>query len=439
MKPIFLARTGAALLAAAGSLTAFAAAQRAAIPPLEIPRGVGVNIHFRGGHEKELDMIAAGGFRFIRMDFTWSAIERARGAYDWSAYEALTSGLERRGLSAIYILDYSNPLYEKIVETRDPITGRATRALASPRGPESVAAFARWAGAAAARFRGRPVIWEIWNEPNIHFWKPKPNVEDYARLAKAAAKAIRAADPQALIVAPASSGFPWEFLERFFQSGILADLDAVSVHPYRNYRLGPETAAADYAKLRALIRKYAPAGKERLPILSGEWGYATHRPGGLSRARQAAFFARQQLANLASGVPISIWYDWRDDGPDPKEREHNFGVVDLRLQPKPAYLAAQTLARELGGFRFLRRIAAGPKDAWVLLFENGKGARKLAAWSAGSPLLLSIPIEELGVEPVGGCDSYGKPFSLRVRRGKLRLSLGEAPCYIAGRSRRAGR
>jgi hypothetical protein len=31
----------------------------------------GVNIHFTKGHEKDLDMIAAAGFKFIRMDLVW--------------------------------------------------------------------------------------------------------------------------------------------------------------------------------------------------------------------------------------------------------------------------------------------------------------------------------------------------------------------------------
>ena len=72
----------------------------------------GVNIHFTGGHEKDLDLIAAAGFKFIRMDFGWQSTEREKGIYNWSAYDELTSNLEKRGMRAIYILDYSNSLYE---------------------------------------------------------------------------------------------------------------------------------------------------------------------------------------------------------------------------------------------------------------------------------------------------------------------------------------
>jgi len=71
-------------------------------------------------------------------------IERKKGAYDWSAYEELTANLEKRGLRALYILDYSNPLYEEVVATRNP-SRPEQRDTASPQHPESVAAFARWA------------------------------------------------------------------------------------------------------------------------------------------------------------------------------------------------------------------------------------------------------------------------------------------------------
>jgi len=121
----------------------------AELPPPVIPAGVGVNIHFTRGHEADLDMIAAAGFKFVRMDFTWQGIERKKGEYDWSAYDELTANLEKRGLRALYILDYSNPLYEETITVTDKRTTKERRDTASPQRPESVEAFARWAGAAA--------------------------------------------------------------------------------------------------------------------------------------------------------------------------------------------------------------------------------------------------------------------------------------------------
>ena len=47
----------------------------------------------------------------------------------------------------------------------------------------------------------------------------------------------------------------------------------------------------------------------------------------MSEEKQGALFAREMLTNVANEIPISIWYDWRDDGSDPNEAEHHFGLV----------------------------------------------------------------------------------------------------------------
>lgn len=351
------------------------------LPEKTIPAGVGVNIHFTAGHEQDLKMIAAAGFKFVRMDFFWQTTEPRKGQYDWSEYDAFTTELEHHGLRPYYIFDYSNPLYEEVLASTNPITHQLERSLASPQHPNSITAFAHWAAAAARHFRGRGVVWEIWNEPNISFWKPMPDVTQYATLALATARAVRSADPQACIVGPTTSGFDWKFLEAVFKSGLLEYLDGVSVHPYR--QKPPETAAIDFTRLRDLIARYAPPGKT-IPIVSGEWGYSTSWKN-VSPEGQADYIARQQLSNLLNGVPLSIWYDWKNDGLDPANGEHNFGTVGYDLTPKPAYLAIKTMSRELSGCQIARRYDTGNTNDFVLVLTNGAGESKLAAWTVKKP------------------------------------------------------
>ncbi len=403
----------------------------AEIPELIVPAGVGVNIHFVTGHEKDLDLIAAAGFKFIRMDFGWTSTEPRKGQYDWSGYDRLAANLDQRGIRPIFILDYSHHLYEESVTNINPLTHQPHKTLASPQHPESIAAYARWAAAAAKHYHGRHILWEIWNEPNIQFWSPKPDAGQYSALALATCKAIREADPEATIIGLASSGFPWEFLETFFKSGALEYLDAVSVHPYRSPRTPPETAGADYQKLRQLIDRYAPATQQgKLPILSGEWGYSTHRKG-VSLENQAAFAARQQLANLLYGIPVSIWYDWKNDGDDPGENEHNFGTVLPDLQPKPAYLAIRTLTHELSGYRVVRRLALANEKDYVLLFANGAGQQKLAAWTLAEPHEVSLEIHQNGEATLSGVKGDGSGCTPKLSGGRLVLELVGAPQYIA--------
>lgn len=402
----------------------------AEIPELVLPAGAGVNIHFVRGHEKDIDMIAAAGFKFVREDFFWDSIEKKKGEYDWSAYDELTANLERRGIRPYFILDYSNPLYEEIVSAKNPITGKINRSRASPQHPESVEAFARFAAAAAKHFQGRHVIWEIWNEPNITFWQPQPDVKQYTALALAAGRAVREADPQATIVAPACSGFAWDFLETFLKSGALEFLDAVSVHPYRSPKQPPETAARDFSRLRDIIDRYAPPAKKgKIPILSGEWGYSSNTHG-VSQEKQAQFIVRQQLSNLLNGVPISIWYDWRNDGPDPNENEHNFGTVTQDLEPKPAYAAVQTLTRELSGYRISRRFDTGNTNDFVLVLMNSMNETKLAAWTLGEPRSVSLRLQSSANKelPLIRGDENGSKVELKD--GHIVLGLTGLPEYV---------
>ena len=341
------------------------------LPAPVVPEPFGVNIHFVRPNEAEVDTLAAVGYRFVRMDFVWSATERRKGEYNFADYDLLVDAMQRRGIRLLFILDYENRLYD---EGKSPYTD------------EGRAAFARWAAAAARHYAGRGIIWEIWNEPNIFFWKPKPNVEDYCKLAHAVIDAVRAADPQAFIVAPASSGFPWDFFHVMAERGVLARLDAVSVHPYR--QTAPETVAADYHRLRILLRRAVP-GRE-LPVISGEWGYSTVW-GRMNEQKQAQYIARQWLTNLSHDVHLSIWYDWKDDGDNPKDPEHHFGSVYRNLKDKPAAVAARALCRTLEGYRYVRRIATADPDDYLLLFSAPQKPPALAVWTAASPHVANIP------------------------------------------------
>ncbi len=400
------------------------------IPQPILPQGVGVNIHFVTGHERELDLIQAGGFKFVRMDFAWTATEKVKGQYDWSEYDQFLDNLDKRGLRTILILDYSNPLYEQSVVCTNPMNNQLHTAIAAPQHPESVTAFVRWAAAGVQHFRDRHVVWEIWNEPNIEFWSPVPDAKQYATLALATCKAIRQVVPNATIIGPASSEFPWDFLETLFKAGALEYLDAVSVHPYRRPNRPPETAAADFKQLRELIGRYAPPGR-KVPILSGEWGYASSSKKGVPLETQAAYAVRQQLSNLLEGIPLSIWYDWKNDGDDPAEREHNYGTVYQDLKPKPAYLALQVMTHQLSGYTVSRRLSLGNEQDYVLVCTNAAGNRMLAAWTLGEPHTTTLKLNASHAAGARLIDSLGAESPLSVQSGQLRLELAAAPKYVA--------
>ncbi len=375
------------------------------LPDAVVPAPFGVNIHFVVPNEQEADAIAAGGFSIVRMDFNWGAIERRKGDYDFSGYDKLVEGLSRRGVRLLFILDYSNPLYDGGL---------------SPHTQEGRVAFAKYAAAAAAHYAGKGILWEIWNEPNISFWKPAPNVEDYAKLALVTIEEVRKADPQAFIMGPASSEFPWEFFTVLGERGVLAKLDAVSVHPYRGNN--PETAESDFARLRALVDRYSRG--RVVPLVSGEWGYSmANAP--ITEERQAQYLARQWLSNMACDVRLSIWYDWRNDGGDPKDIEHNFGTVFRDQKPKASYVAAQTLCNGLRGYRFVRRISMERAGDYGILLRKGDDC-VMAVWTTLVAHEIELPMPADGER----LEMLGARSQLKSEKGRATLTLSHSPQYV---------
>ena len=141
------------------------------------------------------------------------------------------------------------------------------------------------------------------------------------------------------------------------------------------------------------------------------------------------------MYNLLCGVPLSIWYDWKNDGTDPQEREHNFGTVMPDLTPKPSYVAIQTLTRELTGYRIARRLSLASDQDYVLSCTNAAGDIKLAAWTLGEPHTITLDKEMAGSREVRVVDSQGKLQTAKNQEGKLGLDLVAGPKYVTIKGR----
>lgn len=389
-----------------------------------IPGNIGVDIHFTSPQPGEMQELAGAGAHWIRMDLTWAQTERVKGEYDFSAYDKLLAALAPYHIRPLLILGYANKFYDQGLPPHTE-AGRA--------------AFARWAAAAALHFHGRGVVWEMWNEPNyIRFWKPKPNVGDYILLALATGEAIQEADPGATMIGPGGALIDLRFLAACFQAGLLNYWSGVSVHPYR--QLDPETVQRGLLAVRFLIARYAPPGK-KIHVITSEWGYSsTWKYDHMDEQTQARMLAREWLIETANGVPLTIWYDWRDDGADPVDPEAHFGLVRFPyltgrasnqavFAQKPAYQAARTLTHALAGYRFTRRLAIGGSGDYVLLFTRGGDAR-LAAWTTSDASHTVVIPRARGRFGVTGFEGV-RLHDVRANRHGLRLKLSTDPVYVS--------
>ncbi len=413
------------------------------IPQPILPDGVGLNTHFVNGasmwsnkqnvqdatygplDRHMLDMIAAAGIRYIRTDFNWENIELTKGVYDWAPYDTLVMEMDQRGLRALFILAYNNTLYAS--STASAVTDST-----------DIAAYSAFAAAAVKHFEGHHIIWEIWNEPNNTInWEPMHSAPQYAAFLIDACKAMRAADPKATIIAPAMAGIQLNVLDTLFSDGILKYINAVSLHPYRDNPPPPrvpETVGQDFANVQALIAKYEPAG-DTIPVVSSEWGYSTVAlSDGVSRETQADYFARMQLFNLYSGAPLSIWYDWKNDGLLTTIGRHR-GLVDYYLNPKPAYIAATVLTREFAGYRITGRYDDGDNSDVILILKNPGDSVKVAAWTTSTAHQITLPLAGLSLPATSGVihwiDCVADTGSVTVASNSFTDQLTGAPKYYS--------
>jgi hypothetical protein len=387
-----------------------------------IPNGLGANIHFTNPQPGEMDQLAAAGCKFVRMDFSWVHTEKDDGSYDFSHYDTLMRNLDQHHIRALFILDSAHPKHDNDL---------------SPHTDEGRAAFVKWAMAGVGHFQNRGILWEMFNEPNIkQFWHPKPSAEDYSKLAIAVGKELKLRFRREIYIGPAMSTVDLPFLEACCKAGVLEYFDAVSVHPYRPKE--PESVQDDYRKMREVISKYAPKGKS-IPIFSGEWGYSAAWKD-FDPDKQGKYLARQWLTNIANDVNLSIWYDWHDDGLDPKEGEHHFGTVlnpihkgrAFPYDSKPAYLAARTLTSQLVGYRFSTCTHLGGEDNYLVRFtkrvgESGEAAKYVAWTTSATPrqVLAGFSGHFAAVSHLGA-----KLGEVGADDDNVTITLTDAPIYL---------
>jgi polysaccharide biosynthesis protein PslG len=402
------------------TLAAVPLTSRAQAPGAQADTGItvsdrlGVGIHFITPQLGEIGALRDTGARWVRKDLDWASTEKAPGVYDFSQYDALLSQLESAGLRTLLILCYYNPLYDHGL---------------SPASDDARQAFARWAAAAVTHFRGHHILWEIYNEPNFRFWTPRPNTEDYIKLALAVGEAVHEAAPDEKLVGPAAAGMDLSFVEACLKAGLLNYWSAVSVHVYTPG--DPEGVASDLLHARLLMRKYMPPGKS-IPVIITEWGYSAVW-NGMDEQKQAAMLARGWLTQIANDEPLSFWYDWESGG-NSQDPEQHFGLIGpplaavgaVTLPKKPSYLAAQTLTRLLGDFKFNKRLVLDKPEDYVLLFTRGKETR-LAVWTAATPHQAALPASAGSFEVTG---VTGESLASLVADRGLDVMLTNGPQYL---------
>jgi hypothetical protein len=312
-----------------------------------------------------LDRAAELGVSVVRVDVPWDWLEwTAPGVEGWNDEEnrrldAFVDAAQQRSLQVLAVVQ-DTPCWASSDPGKVCTPTEMRYNWREP--PTNPSDFADFLTRLVGRFRGRIQYWEIWNEPNLpHFW-PRPDPVAYTRLLQAAYPAIKAADPAATVLAGALSPIDWgddgyptlAFVDAMYAVGAKDSFDALSFHPYSSGPpLAPDSSVAPIHRflrsVPALHERMLAAGDPR-PIWITEAGWATAPPDGTcagspwltGEAEQARYLADELHTARAWGfVGGFIAYELYDRGiRNSCNPEDHFGLFHHDLSPK---LAASTL------------------------------------------------------------------------------------------------
>ena len=297
---------------------------------------------------------AAANINAVRFDIMWQWVEKQKGQYVLDrAIDNFVFTAKNKGIAPLVILDYGNPLYD---------------GGGFPVSDEAQTAFANYAAFIASRYKGTVKYYEVWNEWSGNGSYSQSTADQYAKLLSKVNAALKAVDPQIVVLAGDLNGAYDLWSWYLYNNGTLNNSDGFSVHPYV-YPGVPESAIDTLTRLEGLAKD--ATGRD-VPLYVTEIGWPTCTGSNcVSRSTAADYLARfYLLAPMYSFIKATSWYDFHDDGQDPNNQEANFGLYEFALGPKPAACAMGDVSRLTASYTAIsaRRDTNG---VWVARYSNG--------------------------------------------------------------------
>ena len=342
----------------------------------EYPVALSVQIDPAVITDADLNEIRAAGFEFVRFGVRPPLKSVNPAMID---YPRLIKRVKNAKLNAIVTLFGGNSIWGQ--DPADLLAGSRRESMFS----EFATGFMKANAADVA-------VWEIWNEPDHKtFLNPGLYSSFEAATSELCSNMARQKVQPDIVVGFGFATLPFlggktpAQLENAFASAAKSDcLTDISIHPYRPV---PETAFADYAKLRAQLdqRQLNKTG-----IVVTEWGYASYLPV-RNQSMQASLIFREYLINAAADIKLLNLYAWRDRGRSSFSREDNFGIMSNAGEKKEAFSA---LTEFLKIARHSKKVS----------YEDAKGVNQLVlkrddallhvVWTQNWEQAVTVPVAE---------------------------------------------
>jgi len=273
------------------------------------------------------------------------------------------------------------------------------------------------------RFKGRIKYVEVCNEPNF-----SGTADDYFKIHKAAYEAVKAVDPAAQVMGPATVNIDLNWLRRLYALGFKDVSDIVSFHDYEGHEsIDPVHWRWKFGEVRQIMAENGDATKQVWQTERAISGVRGLNFQGLVQAIRMSLH-RDLLETLGipsehnnhyylnqggySSVPT---YVWSAQGPMP-------GALVMRTR----HALTSALHRTYAGM-----LDFGPTGNTLYLGVRYAGAdgQTVALRNLGAP---EAPLEfsVRGTDTLHVTDAWGNVAQVPVRDGRTSLSIGQLPIYV---------
>jgi hypothetical protein len=287
-----------------------------------------------------LDAALKDGVQWVRLGIIRNRVHSGPGQFNWGPADQRIAPLAERGVKILAILGESTTW-----DNAAP-RGAGGRDRASFFPGNDLKYWREFVRETASRYRGKVAAYEIWNEPDPGSGggQGAGPPAAYAAVVAAASQEIRAADPQALVVAGAFHGraiLNGDWVHQFWTDSAnppAQSIDAFSFHLIAPRQPHQDTLDAAAAIVRTLRQDW---GVDK-PLWLTEVGYSSNPkfqdPPYTGDDGQARWVADTLPPLLGLGVERLFWALLQDEsatyGPDQAFGRN--GLLDGD-QPKPAY------------------------------------------------------------------------------------------------------
>lgn len=285
----------------------------------------GVHSHMYWLSNQEIDAniqrLKTLGVTVSRNGVNWNLVEHTKGVYDWSKLDYIVDKLNANGIAPLLTIAGSPSWASGAAETPGVFWD-----MMVPTDPilfnQWVREYKKFVHDLAVRYQGKVVYWELWNEPNIGFWLPQPNVDQYATWAQAINIEIKSVNPAAQVafgggvtVLDGWSGMHAgditgaDFIRALYEKGLRPDI--ISLHPYALTQASPDQYQArdgvstflDIKTIKDILDSY---GQHNTKVWLTEFGWDANAIGSDTQAQ----YLSRSFAIIKNDLPYVTMADW---------------------------------------------------------------------------------------------------------------------------------